>query len=94
MAKNNKTNNAQTNTLSILSLVFGILFFIPIAPILAIVFGFIALRQIKHGKQEGKGMAITGIVLGFFWIAIYLLIIIFFIFFMSSILLMAASMAQ
>ena len=68
--------NSTTNTFSTLSLIFGILFFIPFGPILAIVFGFLALGQIKHTGEPGRGMAIAGIVLGFFWLAVFLLIII------------------
>ena len=50
----------EKNTLSILSLVFGFLL-----PILGIIFGIIALVQIsKDPQQEGKGLAIAGIVLG------------------------------
>jgi len=88
-----KQNN-QTNVFSILSLIFGILFFVPIAPILAIVFGFIALSQIKQTKEQGKGMAAAGIILGVFWIMIYILLIIFFIIFLSSVLLMATPLMQ
>ena len=68
--------NSTTNTFSTLSLIFGIIFFIPFGPILAIVFGFLALGQIKHTGEPGRGMAIAGIVLGFFWLAVFLLIII------------------
>lgn len=64
--------NSVTNTYAILSLVFGILFFIPFSPILAIIFGFLALGQIKHTEEPGRGLAIAGIVLGFFWIVLFL----------------------
>jgi hypothetical protein len=67
--------HSQTNTYAILSLIFGILFFIPFGPILAIIFGFLALGQIKHTGEPGRGMAISGIVLGFFWILLFLLLI-------------------
>ncbi len=52
------------NGLAIASLVLGLLFFVPIASILAIVFGIVALNQLRYRRQGGRGMAITGIVLG------------------------------
>jgi hypothetical protein len=45
--------------MSILSLVFAFVF----AP-LGIVFGIIAFRQLKRVPQEGRGLAIAGIVVG------------------------------
>ncbi|MDB4303470.1 DUF4190 domain-containing protein [Desulfosarcina sp.] len=64
----------KTSGKAIASLVLGIasifIGWIPIlgwaAVILALVFGFGALKQIKHNpKIEGKGMAIAGIIMGF-----------------------------
>lgn len=74
----NRVNNNGTNVFAILSLVFGILFFIPLAAVLAIVFGFISLSQIKTSNEDGKGMAIAGIILGFFWVLIWVLLLVFF----------------
>jgi hypothetical protein len=53
-----------TNGLAIAALVLGILWLCAIGSILAIVFGFIALSQIKRSGQGGRGMAIAGVVLG------------------------------
>ena len=53
-----------TNGLAIAALVLGILWLCAVGSVLAIVFGFIALSQIKARPQGGKGMAIAGIVLG------------------------------
>ena len=55
--------------LAVASLVFGIVGFagLPlVAPILALVFGYVALSQIKkaNGWLTGRGMAIAGVVLG------------------------------
>lgn len=50
----------KTNTLAILSLVFGFL-----VNIVGIVLGFVALNQIKRTGEKGRGLAITGIVVGF-----------------------------
>jgi hypothetical protein len=60
-----------TNGMAIASLVcslFGWLCII--GPILGLIFGFIALNQIKETGQGGRGMAIAGIVVGGLLIAI------------------------
>ena len=50
---------------AIASLVLGLVgFIIPLSSVLAIIFGAVALNQMKHGTGEGKGMAISGLVLG------------------------------
>lgn len=64
--------SSKNSGFAIASLVLGLLFFLPFANILAIVFGFIALNQIKKNNLSGKGMAITGIVLGILGIFISL----------------------
>ena len=67
-----------TNGFSIASLVLGIVWIYWIGSILALVFGYIALSQIKRtgGTQGGRGMAIAGIVLGWIGIATLILVII------------------
>jgi prepilin-type processing-associated H-X9-DG protein len=50
--------------MAIASLVCGLLFCIPICPLLAIIFGIIGIRQTGPGKRGGQGMAIAGLVLG------------------------------
>ena len=73
----------RTNGLSIASLVLGILS-IPlvcsygIVAILAIVFGHVALSQIKRsmGAQSGRGMAIAGLVCGYIGLALVVLLIV------------------
>jgi type IV pilus assembly protein PilA len=68
----------KTSSLAIASLIFGILFiFFPLS-IPAIVFGHIALSQIKKssGRLGGRGMAIAGLVLGYLGIAMIPLILI------------------
>ena len=57
---------AATSGFAVASLVLGILG----GAILAIVFGFIALNQIKKRGLRGRGMAIAGVILGFVWSAI------------------------
>ena len=40
-------------------------FLVGIPPILAVVFGHIAIRQTRGGIRRGYGMAVTGLVLGY-----------------------------
>lgn len=62
---------AKTNTMAILSLIFAFVF----APV-GIVLGFISLNQIKQSKEEGRGLAIAGIIVGFAPFVIILLVMI------------------
>jgi len=61
----------RTNTLAILALVFGIL-----GGYLALIFGHLALSQIKRSGEQGRGLAITGLILGYFWVAVTVIIVI------------------
>ena len=70
------TPKAGTNGFAIASLVLGLLWFYWVGSILAIIFGFVALGQIKQRNQSGRGMAIAGIILAFLWIAILVLAVI------------------
>ncbi|MGU3502190.1 peptidylprolyl isomerase [Mycobacterium sp. C31M] len=60
-----------TNSLAIAALICGIL----IAP-LGIVFGHISLYQIKRSGDEGRGMAIAGLVLGYLLTVLGVLVVI------------------
>lgn len=53
-----------TNGFAIAALICGIVGLIPFVGVAAVVLGIVALRQIPRRLQTGKGMAITGIVLG------------------------------
>jgi hypothetical protein len=68
-----------TNGFSIASLVLGIVWVFGVGAILAVIFGFIARRQIREsgGRQGGDGMALAGIILGFVGIAGLILWIVF-----------------
>ena len=67
----------RTNGMAVAALVCGICGFIYLLPgILGIVFGSVALRQIRRDGAEGRGMAIAGIATGATWIALYAAIII------------------
>jgi 1,4-dihydroxy-2-naphthoate octaprenyltransferase len=64
----------KTNTLAIVSLVTGIVgLFIPIG-LAAVITGHIALGQIKRLGENGRGMAITGLVLGYLSIVLALIL--------------------
>ena len=65
-------STSKTNGFAIASLILGIIPCTGITSILAIVFGFIARNQIQQsgGTQQGSGMALAGIILGFVWIGI------------------------
>jgi hypothetical protein len=52
------------NGLAIAALCCGIAGFIPLVGVIAIVLGVVALHQLRAGFQRGRGMAVTGIVLG------------------------------
>jgi len=61
---------AKTSGKAIASLLCGLLFFIPCLFIVAIVFGHLALSEIKRsaGRLKGQGLAIAGLVLGYGWV--------------------------
>jgi hypothetical protein len=58
----------KNNNLAIASLICGlsqILLWILLVPgILAFIFGLVSIRQIKQTGEAGRGMAVTGVVLG------------------------------
>jgi Domain of unknown function (DUF4190) len=62
-----------TNGLAVTSLVLGILWIYWVGSILALVFGYVALVQIRERNESGRGMAIAGIVLGWIGVGIGLL---------------------
>ena len=64
----------STNGFAIASLVLGIVWLFWIGSILALVFGYVGKSQIdgSEGRQNGRGMAIAGIVLG--WVGVGILI--------------------
>ena len=67
----------STNGLAIASMVLGIVWIYWIGSILAIVFGHVALRQIKRNPwQTGRGMAIAGLVLGYLGLAIVTVLVV------------------
>jgi hypothetical protein len=63
---------ARTNGFAVASLVCGLAQFGvgPVATILAIVFGYVARGQIRRTGQQGAGLALAGLILG--WAAVIL----------------------
>lgn len=69
----------KTNGLAIAAMVCSFFFWIyGIGAVLGIVFGFIARSQINRsgGAQQGKGMALAGIIIGFAGLAIGIVLVI------------------
>lgn len=46
------------------------------ASILGVIFGHVALGQIKRNNQEGRGMALAGVILGWIGVVLYIVFII------------------
>ena len=69
----------QTNGLAIASMVLGILWIYWVGSVLALVFGYVALRQIRARDESGHSMAIAGIVLGWAGVAIGVIIAVVFV---------------
>lgn len=66
----------KTNTLAIVSLVTGIVsLFIPIA-LVAVITGHIALGQIKRLGENGRGLAIAGLILGYVGIVLAIIVLV------------------
>lgn len=57
-----------TNIFAVLALVFGIL-----GGILAIPFGHVARSQIRRTGEQGDGLALAGLILGYIWLVAWLL---------------------
>ena len=62
----------KTNTLAILSFVFALLLCCP----LAVLFGHIALHQIRSGQERGRGLALTGLIIGYVIIGFSILVLV------------------
>lgn len=73
------------NGLAIAAMVLGILWLYWVGSILAVVFGHIALHQIRQRGQGGSGMAIAGLVLGYIGIAVLALVVVFGVFVATSV---------
>ena len=58
------TSIGATNTYAFLAIVLAF-----IAPVAAIVFGHMGLSQIKRTGDPGRGIALTGLIIGYAWFA-------------------------
>lgn len=71
-----------TNAMAIISLVLGVLglvLFFGVASIPAVILGHIARRQIRQRDEDGDGIALAGLILGWIGIGLILLVIGFFV---------------
>jgi hypothetical protein len=64
-----------TSGMAVTAFVLGLLGILGITAILGIVFGVVALRDIRGSLQRGKGMAIAGIVSGSAWLVLAAVVI-------------------
>jgi hypothetical protein len=62
-----------TNGLAIASLICGILGLFVVTAILAVVFGHVAVNQVRARGQVGDGMAKAGFILGYVWLGLLVL---------------------
>ena len=64
---------AKTNGLAVASLVLGIIWLCGVGSLLAVIFGHVALGQIKRseGRDGGRGLAIAGAILGWIGVSVY-----------------------
>ena len=71
---------SQTN--AILALVLSLVGFATcgVTSIVGVIFGHIAMGKIKRGEEEGHGLALAGIIVGYVVIVGYLLFIAFYVF--------------
>ncbi|MFO7250535.1 MAG: DUF4190 domain-containing protein [Actinomycetes bacterium] len=64
-----------TNGLAVAAMILGILGFVTCGAtsVLAVIFGHVALSQIKRSGEQGHGMAMTGVILGWILTGLWLL---------------------
>ena len=69
--------STQTNTLAIVSLVSSIvgMFSLGLGYIAGVVTGHIALGQIKRSGEQGRGMALAGLIIGYVGIGLSVLLL-------------------
>lgn len=67
---------SRTNGLAIASLVLSLLWLYGVGALLAVIFGHVALGQIKRDpSQGGKGMAIAGLILGYLGLVLIVVLV-------------------
>jgi hypothetical protein len=65
----------KTNGTAVASLVFGLIPLPFFSCVPAVILGHVARAQIRRTGERGDAMAITGLVLGYLWIAFWMLIV-------------------
>ncbi len=67
--KGKKTVPQKNNKNAIIGFVLSIIsiFGVGLAGIIGMIFGIVAITQIKHTHEKGKGLAIAAIVIGLIW---------------------------
>lgn len=67
------TLDARTNGFAVAALVLGLVWVLWIGSVLAVIFGHVALAQIREssGWQRGRGLAIAGLLLGYLALALF-----------------------
>jgi hypothetical protein len=63
------SSRSSTNGLAVASVVVGLFWMWWLGSVLAVVFGHVALKQIAHNGQSGRGLAVAGLVLGYIGLA-------------------------
>lgn len=71
VAPSRATTLGQTNTFAFISIIMAFL-----SPLAAIVFGHMALSQIKRTGDAGRGIALTGLIIGYVYIVSVILFIV------------------
>ncbi|RKN44968.1 DUF4190 domain-containing protein [Streptomyces hoynatensis] len=66
----------RTNGMAIASMVLGIVWIYWVGSILALIFGYVARRQIQERHEGGGGMATAGIVLGWVGVGVLALVLV------------------
>jgi hypothetical protein len=66
------------NGMAIASLVLGVFWLYWIGSVLALVFGYLARKQIAERGEDGDGLAIAGIVLGWVGLGVLAIGVVFF----------------
>ena len=63
------TAGQKYNKSAVIGLILSIIsiFGVGLAGIVGFIFGIVALAQIKHTHEKGKGIAIVAIIVGFIW---------------------------
>lgn len=68
------TTLAYTNTFALLAILFAF-----IAPLAGIIFGHIALKQIKRNGDAGRGIGLTGLIISYVFVGMIVLLLLLYI---------------